>query len=181
MNYELTSNTRQFGGTIFTQIRAAKDIGSFAKAGDLGGWIEKEYNLSQVGDAWVYGDAEVSGNAGVYGDAEVYGNAEVSGNARVFGNAQVFDNAQVYGKACVKRGQYTSTPTSISRSDSYTFTLQSDGSVVAGCRDFTPEQADAHWGEPSHYMHDESWAIIQALRSVSAARAKVMEGANKTH
>jgi hypothetical protein len=54
--------------------------------------------------------------------------------------------------------------------------LQSDGSVVAGCRDFTPEQADAHWGEPSHYMHDESWAIIQALRSVSAARAKVMEG-----
>lgn len=41
------------------------------KAGDLGGWVESENNLSQVGDAWVGGDAEVGGNAEVSGNAEV--------------------------------------------------------------------------------------------------------------
>ena len=29
----------------------------------MGGYIEKEDNLDQVGDAWVYGDARVSGDA----------------------------------------------------------------------------------------------------------------------
>jgi hypothetical protein len=37
--------------------------------GDLGGYIEKETNLEQSGNAWVYGDARV------YGDAWVSGNA----------------------------------------------------------------------------------------------------------
>ena len=32
-------------------------------ASELGGWIEKESNLSQDGDAWVCGDARVYGNA----------------------------------------------------------------------------------------------------------------------
>ena len=61
------------------RIEATKDITKLGvKFGDLGGYIEKEENLS--GDAWV------SGNARVYGDAEVYGNAEVSGNACVYGD-----------------------------------------------------------------------------------------------
>ena len=33
------------------------------KKGDLGGWIEKEDNLSQEGDCWVFGDAWVYGDA----------------------------------------------------------------------------------------------------------------------
>ena len=70
------------------RIEATKDIEKFGvKAGDLGGYIEKEDNLS--GKAWVYGDAEVYGNARVYGDAEVYGNANVYGDARVSGDALV--------------------------------------------------------------------------------------------
>lgn len=31
--------------------------------GELGGYVEKEENLSNDGDAWVYGDAMVSGDA----------------------------------------------------------------------------------------------------------------------
>jgi len=46
--------------------------------GQLGGYIEKESNLSQVGDAWVSGNARVSGDAQVSGDAWVSGNARVS-------------------------------------------------------------------------------------------------------
>ena len=44
------------------RIRALFDFG-YIKAGELGGWIESENNLSQYGDAWVSGNAEVSGNA----------------------------------------------------------------------------------------------------------------------
>lgn len=44
--------------------------------GDLGGFIEKEENLSHSGCAWVYGNAKIYGNAKVCGYAEVYGNAD---------------------------------------------------------------------------------------------------------
>ena len=41
------------------------------KIGDLGGWIEKEENLSHEGNAWVCGDAEVYGNAEVFSISHV--------------------------------------------------------------------------------------------------------------
>ena len=66
--YELTSETKVFLGKTLYRIKALVQFGN-VNAGDLGGWIEKEENLSQSGNAWVYGDARVSGNAWVYGDA----------------------------------------------------------------------------------------------------------------
>jgi carbonic anhydrase/acetyltransferase-like protein (isoleucine patch superfamily) len=69
--------------------------------GELGGYIEKEENLSQIGDAWVSGSAQVYGNAQVYGDAQVFGDAQVYGNARVSGDAWVYGDAQVSGDARV--------------------------------------------------------------------------------
>ena len=99
-------------GKKLYRIQALKDFAR-AKAGDIGGYLESESNLSQSGNAWVYGDAwvcgnaqvygdaQVCGNARVYGDAQVCGNAQVCDNARVCGNAQVFDNAWVYGDAWV--------------------------------------------------------------------------------
>ena len=86
--YELTDETKNFCDITLHRIRALRDIPSAGvKSGDLGGWIEKEYNLSQNGDAWVYG------NAKVYGNAEVYGNAKVCDNAKVYGDAEVYGNA----------------------------------------------------------------------------------------
>ena len=73
MKYELT-NTRQ---NDLYQIRALIDFGK-VKAGDLGGWIESEANLSQDGNAWVFD------NAVVFGNARVFGNAVVSGDAWVY-------------------------------------------------------------------------------------------------
>ena len=96
--YELTSETKVFLGKTLYRIKALVQFGN-VNAGDLGGWIEKEENLSQSGNAWVYGDARVSGNAWVYGNAEVSGDASVSGNAWVYGNASVSGNAWVYGNA----------------------------------------------------------------------------------
>ena len=74
-----------FGKKLF-KIKAIISFSS-VKAGEYGGYIEKEENLSQSGDAWVSGDAQVYGDARVSGNAQVYGNAWVSGNARVSGNA----------------------------------------------------------------------------------------------
>ena len=99
--FELTAEfvTNVFGTKLF-RIKALVAFGDVEK-GELGGFIEKEDNLSHDGEAWVYGNAWVSGNAQVYGDALVYGNAWVSGNAQVSGNAWVSGNAQVYGNALV--------------------------------------------------------------------------------
>lgn len=44
------------------RIRAVRDFGT-VKAGDLGGWLEKEENLSHDGEAWVGGEAWVTGAA----------------------------------------------------------------------------------------------------------------------
>ena len=82
MKYKLTKNKKEWCGITLFQIEATASFGIVCK-GELGGYIEKEDNLSQDGDAWV------SGNAWVYGDAWVSGNARVYGNARVSGNAWV--------------------------------------------------------------------------------------------
>ena len=75
--YELTNETKTLADDkVLYRIRALLDIPRHGvKAGDLGGLIEKEYNLSQYGDAWI------SSNAKVYGDARVCGDARVSGEA----------------------------------------------------------------------------------------------------
>ena len=145
-----------------------------------GGWVADTANVHNsayigpdarvYGNALVYDSAWVSGNARVHDSARVYDNARVYGNARVHGDALVYDSARVYGNARVKRGMYTSTPTSITRSDGYMFTLQSDGSIVAGCRDFTPDEAKAHWGRNEHHKHRESMAIVTALNAIAAER-----------
>ena len=99
--YELlTNDTIELNGKILYRIKALKDF-SNVKAGDLGGYIEKEENLSHEGNCWVSGNAKVYDNAIVYCNAYVYGNAKVRNNAQVFGNAKVYDNAKVFDKAWV--------------------------------------------------------------------------------
>lgn len=67
--FELTSEfiTNIFGTKLF-RIKALIEFGN-VKAGELGGFTEKEENLSQDGNAWVYDNARVYGDACVYGDA----------------------------------------------------------------------------------------------------------------
>ena len=81
--YKLLKNdTKEWCGITLFRIEATASFGSVSK-GDKGGFIEKEVNLEQDGNAWVYGDARVSGNAQVYGDARVSGNARVSGKLKL--------------------------------------------------------------------------------------------------
>ena len=98
--YELTDETMELYGTTLHRIKALLDFND-VKAGDLGGWVENEDNLSRYGNAWVYGNAKIYGNAWVYGDAQVGDNAEIYGNAWVHDDAQVGDNAEIYDNAWV--------------------------------------------------------------------------------
>ena len=73
--FELTSEFVTFLGKKLFRIKALISFGN-VKEGELGGFVEKEENLSNDGNAWVSGDARVSGDAWVYGDARVSGNAD---------------------------------------------------------------------------------------------------------
>lgn len=98
--YELTGETKEIGGKILHRIRALIDIPEHdVKAGDLGGWIEAERNLSQKGAAWVADEAWVTGLSLVIGNALVMGNARAMGAARVTGLSLVAGNALVTGNA----------------------------------------------------------------------------------
>ena len=111
--FELTNEfvVNSFGIKLF-RIQSLVAFGCI-KAGEQGGYVEKDENLSQIGDSWVSGNAQVYGDAKVYGDAWVSGNAkvydaQVSGNSQVSGDAWVSGNAKVYGNAEVSGDAWVS-------------------------------------------------------------------------
>ena len=99
--FELTTDTKiAFGRKLF-RIKALIDFGNVNK-GELGGYVEKEENLSHEGNAWICddaciaGNAKISGNAWIYDDVWIAGNAKISGNAWISGNAKISGNAEIY-------------------------------------------------------------------------------------
>lgn len=109
--FELTTNTQTFLNKTLYQIRAMRSFGD-VRAGDLGGWVEKEKNLSHEGNAWIYGDAMATDDSNVRGDAKLSGNAWISEQAtvtersRVFGNARMMDNSGASGNALIFDNAY---------------------------------------------------------------------------
>ncbi|WP_375617360.1 MULTISPECIES: hypothetical protein [unclassified Bartonella] len=108
--FALTNETRVFNNQTLYCIRALIDFDD-VKAGDLGGFIESENNLSHDGNCWVYDNALVLNPAHIYENAKVfnkaiimgfvYGNAHVCDCARVYANAHVYDNAHLSYNAWV--------------------------------------------------------------------------------
>ena len=92
--YELIPSDREG----LYRVKALKDFND-VKKGDIGGYIQSENNLSQLGDCWIYDNAIVCGNARVCDDAIVRDDARVFANAQIYGYAKVCDNAQIYGNA----------------------------------------------------------------------------------
>ena len=141
--YEMTNESIEFIGVKLFRIRALQDFRD-VKAGDLGGYIEKEENLSQYDYCWVYdnakvfGDAKVSENARVYNRAAVYDNARVYSNAEVYGNASVYGDAWVYGNAEVYKNTHLLQIGAIgSRDDITTFFRTKHKEIYVTCGCFT--------------------------------------------
>ncbi|MEH8079417.1 hypothetical protein P9100_11935, partial [Gallibacterium anatis] len=63
--YELTDEYIEIGLVTKIKLYRIKALVTIASigvgAGDLGGYVEKESNLDQSGNAWVYGNAKVYG------------------------------------------------------------------------------------------------------------------------
>ena len=95
--YEFTGETKTlYDGTTLYRIRALIDIDlgwKIVKAGELGGWVEKEGNLSHIGNCWVYENAKVYGNAKGCGNAKICGDTKISGDAIVCGTNHIADDA----------------------------------------------------------------------------------------
>ena len=68
--FELTEDSIEFRGCTLFRIKALRSFSNVKKS-DIGGFVEKESNLSQLGDAWIYENAKASGDAVVSGDAIV--------------------------------------------------------------------------------------------------------------
>ena len=87
------------------RIRALRDVGGEVKAGDLGGFVESESNLSfEPGDdAWIFdnavscNDGYVDKGACLRGNAIVCGNAYVSRGTLLVGHARAEDDAYIRG------------------------------------------------------------------------------------
>lgn len=95
--YEFTGKTVVDAGWTMREIRALKDFDD-VKAGDLGGYIYNEKNLSQRGKCWVYPGSAVENTARVTGNAKIRENSTVRNAAHVYGNA-VIKNADIYTMA----------------------------------------------------------------------------------
>lgn len=120
--YELTNITKEYGGKTLYRIRALKNFGD-VKAGDLGGWVQSEDNLSQKGYCWIYDnakcmdDARMYDNSRMYDDSKMYWNSimyddsrmrdksEMRGNSKMYGytimrdNSIMYDNSTMYGNS----------------------------------------------------------------------------------
>ena len=97
--YELIEESKAtFVGIDIYRIRALRDFGN-VKAGDIGGWVCSEDNLSQEGNCWIYDEAKCLDNARILDNAKMYDNAEMYDNSVMYDNTRMLDNAIIYGKA----------------------------------------------------------------------------------
>ena len=94
-------DTEHVDGHTLYRIKSLKDFNGI-RAGELGGYIEKEYNLSHEGNCWVHKHAMVYDGAMVREDAQIGGAAIVAGNAFIYEKAKITGNAGVCGRAHVK-------------------------------------------------------------------------------
>jgi len=149
MKYRLTDEKMLWRGRTLYRIQALEDFGNI-KAGDKGGWVENERNLSQEGCCWVYDNArvfdyaivfdsaKVFDSANVFGSARVYGSAEVRGYAQVFASAEVFNYAIVFNSAEV-RGSVKATKNPINLQVYYNITI-TDEHIIIGCQCHTYQE-----------------------------------------
>lgn len=86
----------------FRRIQALCDINPNVQKGDLGGYVEKEWNLSQQGKCWIYDDAVSCECAKVQKDAQMFGFAQAKGWAMVTGEASMSGHSLADGQTYVK-------------------------------------------------------------------------------
>lgn len=99
--YQLTNETiRHYCWTLY-RIQALKDFGDI-KAGDKGGWVESEDNLSQDGNCWIYDDSKAYGMSYVSENAKILNGSKIYGLACIEGNAVIERRSDICNAAYIK-------------------------------------------------------------------------------
>lgn len=103
--FVLTNETMVFKGRTLRRVQAVRRFrtitGEIVQKGDLGGWIERECNLSQTGRCWVgneakvYNGAIVADNAFVFDDSEIYDETVICSDAKVCGSTIAFGRQEI--------------------------------------------------------------------------------------
>jgi NDP-sugar pyrophosphorylase family protein len=124
--YEFTGETRvvvykksgDFVNVNLKRIRALRDFGD-VRTGDLGGWIEKEDNLSQEGKCWVYHNAIAAGNSKISGGACIKDNAQIFDNIKISEMAIISGEARISGDSIISGTTHVSINACIFDSEEY--------------------------------------------------------------
>lgn len=109
--YEIVKgNFKEIYGIKVYRIRALKGIENRhqnIKAGDFGGYVQSERNLSQNNNCWIFDDAIVFDNANVIQNANICDHAQISDNAiimgyaTIMGHSKICDHAKIGGRALI--------------------------------------------------------------------------------
>lgn len=112
MNYQFTGRTKEVVvdkiEVTVHQIQAVIDIPQQnVKAGEIGGWIEKEFNLSQSDAPWIDKDSIVTGESRVIAFARlensiIHGRNLIAGRTRVVNSEFKGKGSDISGKSLLK-------------------------------------------------------------------------------
>ena len=105
----IVNQNGNYEATVY-RIQALRDIPEHGvKAGDAGGFVSNDSNLSQTDSCWIADDAEVLNQAAVMHNAFVGGNASVATSPAAWASPiYLLNNARIIDNAVVRN--YTSTP-----------------------------------------------------------------------
>jgi len=101
MKYELIDidkNSNEYAHGLRYRVKALRDF-SDIKAGDVGGFVTSEHNLSQNGDCWVYDDAKMFDNSEIHNDAKMHNNSEMHNNSKMLNNSEMFDSSKMHNNS----------------------------------------------------------------------------------
>lgn len=101
--YELTGETITLNnGKVLHRIRALRSF-TGVDAGELGGFVECENNLSHIGNCWIfddamaYDDSRVNQAARLFMEAKIYESAKIDCHATLYDHARAFGNSFISG------------------------------------------------------------------------------------
>ena len=122
------------------RIRALRDVGGEVKAGDLGGFVESERNLSfePDDDAWIFDEAIVCNNAYVdqgavlREDAIACANAYISHGARLSGHVRAEDDSYIRGAVLCAFARTSGTSMILASPDTHSAPILSGHCAVYG-------------------------------------------------
>lgn len=122
------------------RIRALRDVGIEVRAGDLGGFVEAECNLSQEEDdaSWIFGDAIAAGSASVdknsclRDEAVACDQAYVTQRSALSGHARAEDSVYIRGAVLSEEARAAGTAMVLDVKDKGKFPKLSGQCIVYG-------------------------------------------------